>query len=164
LLVGPGGDVDGLSIFLVLLTAIGYSIQLVLVQWFLQDYPARTITAYILIGMTAAVTFFWLLRGPQWTSPNWQGWLAIAVLAIVGTYLARLATFGAVRGIGSGQVALLAPLETMLTVIWSVIFLAERLSPLQWLGSLLVGTSALLAIRRWGRAGLRLRWRAWSRP
>ena len=164
LLVGPGGVVDGLSIFLVLLTATGYSIQLVLVQWFLKDYPARTITVYIVIGNTIAATFFWLLRGPQWTSPNWQGWLSIAVLAIVGTYLARLATIGAVKGIGSGQVALLAPLETMLTVIWSVLFLAERLSFLQWLGSLLVVTSALFAIQRWGHARPRLRWRAWSRP
>ncbi len=78
LLVGPGGMVDGLSIFLVLLTATGYSIQLVLVQWFLYDYAARTITVYVVIGNTLAATSFWLLRGPQWTTPSWQGWQSLS--------------------------------------------------------------------------------------
>jgi drug/metabolite transporter (DMT)-like permease len=42
-------------------------------------------------------------------------------------------------------------LETLLTVIWSTLFLHERLTPLQWVGGALIMVSALLAIQRLGR-------------
>jgi drug/metabolite transporter (DMT)-like permease len=71
--------------------------------------------------------------------------------------------FAAIRSLGSGQLALLAPTETLLTVIWSMIFLQERLTAWQWLGGLLILTSALLAIARLNRARWRPRWRLWPR-
>ena len=53
----------------------------------------------------------------------------------MGTYLAQMALFAAVRSIGSGQMALLGPLETLFTVIYGrPLFLQERLSSLQWAG------------------------------
>ena len=57
-----------------------------------------------------------------------------------------------VRIIGGGQVALLNPLETFLTVIWSVLFLSESLTAVQWMGGGLILLSALLAIQRLRRA------------
>ena len=86
------------------------------------------------------------------------GW-AFIFLAVIGTYLARLATFAAIPGIGTGQVALLAPSETILTVSWSILFLSERLTPLQGLGSGLILVSGLLAIQRLRRAKPRTSWR-----
>jgi len=56
-----------------------------------------------------------------------------------------------VREIGGAQFSLLAPLEMMLTVIWSVMFLQERLSAWQWVGGGLILVSAALAARRWLR-------------
>ena len=73
----------------------------------------------------------------------------------MGTYLAQMALFAAVRSIGSGQMALLGPLETLLTVIWSSLFLQERLSALQWAGGGLILFGAILAAQRMHR----IRWR-----
>jgi drug/metabolite transporter (DMT)-like permease len=69
----------------------------------------------------------------------------------------------AVDRIGGGQMTLLAPLETLLTLIWATAFLGERLAPLQLVGGALVLGSALLAIQRLGLAQWRPRWRNWAR-
>jgi drug/metabolite transporter (DMT)-like permease len=58
--------------------------------------------------------------------------------------------------IGSGQLALLGPLETMLSVIWAVLFLHERLSLWQFAGGALILLSAALAVQRFGPINLRL--------
>jgi drug/metabolite transporter (DMT)-like permease len=52
--------------------------------------------------------------------------------------------------IGGAQMALFGPLETLLSVIWSIIFLNEQLAPLQLVGGALILVSALLAVKRLG--------------
>jgi drug/metabolite transporter (DMT)-like permease len=81
-------------------------------------------------------------------------------LAVVSTFIARLLLFSGIRRLGSGQFALLAPLETLLTVIWSYLFLQERLTAIQWAGGLLILFSMVLAVQRLRLTG---RWRPWPR-
>ena len=69
-------------------------------------------------------------------------------MAVISTYFARLAQFVAIRIIGSGQIALLWPLQTLLIILLSVIFLQERMALIQWLGGGLILVSAGLAVRR----------------
>ena len=159
LLIGPTGRVDGLGAVLVLVAAVTYAIHLVLVQWFLRDYGVRAVATYIAAGMTVIVVGTWLAQGAEWHDPGWQGWLAIGLLAVVGTYFAHLAMLSGVRDIGSGQTALLAPLETLLAVLWSILFLREHLTFPQWLGGSLIVLSALLAVRRLRGPA----WRVWLR-
>jgi drug/metabolite transporter (DMT)-like permease len=140
------------------------AIHLSLIQWFLQDYDARSVTLYVVMYMTLVAVGFWFAQDTAWQDPGWSGWLVIGILAFVSTYLARLTLFVGVRLLGSGQIALLAPLETLLTVLWSVLFLHERLTFWQWVGGVLVLISALLAVKRLNRARWRPRWRIWSRP
>jgi drug/metabolite transporter (DMT)-like permease len=168
LLIGPGGEaagnVDSLGVILVFITIICFAIHLSLIQWFLQSYDARPVTFYVVVTMALISLGFWFAQGESWRDPGWSGWLAIGVLAVVSTYLARLTLFSGIQQLGSGQIALLAPLETLLTVLWSVLFLHEWLATWQWLGGALVLTSALLAIQRLNRARWPPRWRLWSRP
>jgi drug/metabolite transporter (DMT)-like permease len=161
---GPTGGIAWQGIGLVFITIICFAIHLSLIQWFLQDYDARPVTFYVVLVMSLVSVGVWLIQGGEWQDPGWQGWLAIGVLALVSTYLARLALFIGVQKLGGGQVALLAPLETLLTVCWSVLFLHERLTFWQWLGGSLILLSALLAVKRLNRARWRPRWRVWSRP
>ncbi|MCB0124763.1 MAG: EamA family transporter, partial [Caldilineaceae bacterium] len=58
------------------------------------------------------------------------------------------ALFGAIARIGSGQIALLWPLQTLLIIILSVLFLGERMSTIQWVGGILILSSTALAARR----------------
>ncbi len=163
LLVGPSGSVDLLGLIYLSVALVAFSLQVVFIQWYLTGYDARTVTLYMSLGMALGVTAFWLFQGAPWLAPTVGGWIAILVLAVVSTYLARLAFFGAISRIGGAQQAMLTPLEILLTIIWSVLFLGERLTPVQWLGGLLILSSALLAIQRLGRVRRPLRWRLWAR-
>jgi drug/metabolite transporter (DMT)-like permease len=151
LLIGPGGEVDLRGVLLLLTAVLCFSGHMALLQWYLRGYDSRTVTFYISLMMALAVFVYWLIRDGTWQPMGSNGWLAVVVLAVVSTYLARLAMVSAIRRIGGGQMSLLAPLETLLTVIWSTLFLHERLTPLQWVGGALIMVSALLAIQRLGR-------------
>ena len=161
-IVGPGGAIDLTGILLILVTAVGYSVQLVISQWYLRDYDPRTVTFYIVGSMTLVILGIWLGQGAEWHNPGLTGWMGIAWLGAIGTFLARLSMFAAVQKIGSGQTALLASPETMLTILWSTMFLDETLTVIQWLGSGLIIVSALLAIKRMQRAKPPI-WRTWLR-
>jgi drug/metabolite transporter (DMT)-like permease len=137
-----------------------------IIQWYLRGYDARTVTLYLIGSMAVVLTVFWLFAGMPWRPPTPAEWAGILAIAVVSTYLARLAFFAGVARIGGGQSAMLTPVEIFLTVLWSILFLGERLTPVQWLGGALILASAALAIQRLGRVRLPLRWRLFtaSRP
>lgn len=159
LLIGPGGQVNFLGVMLMLTAVLLFAAQLVIIQWHLQSYDTRTIALYLSAAMLVVIGALWLFRGAEWHAPSRSGWISIIVLAVISTYQARMLFYAAIRYLGSGQIVLLMPVELLLTILWSVLFLGERFSPLQACGGALVLASALLAIRRLGRARWRPRWR-----
>jgi drug/metabolite transporter (DMT)-like permease len=163
LLIGPGGNVDPIGVLLIGGSMITYSVNITLTQWHLGGYDARASTLFNLISMTVTLFLFWFFQGAVWTPLTSTDWLLLIVLALVSTYAARLAFFYSIKAIGGGQVSMLSPVETVLTVFWSMLFLGERLTTIQWLGGLLVLSSALLAIQRLKRASLPVRWRLWAK-
>jgi drug/metabolite transporter (DMT)-like permease len=148
LLIGAGGRADVVGVLLVVASVLASSLQTVFIQWFLQGYNGLTITLYMVLGMMVVAVGWWAAQGTGWTPLTWQAWLGIGVLALVCTYLARVAMFTAMMRLGGSQVTLLVPLETLLTVVWSVLFLGERLTLMQTLGSALILLSAALAAQR----------------
>jgi len=98
--------------------------------------------------MTLVIMVWWWVQGAEWHAPGVQGWVVIGILAVVSTFLARLALYAAIRRVGSGQIALLWPLQTLAIIVLSVLFLDERMTTVQWLGGSLILVSALLAIER----------------
>jgi drug/metabolite transporter (DMT)-like permease len=155
LLVGPTGQVNWVGAGLALLATFLFSLNTALTQWTLVGYPARGVAFYVTASLTFFVVLWWLYNGAEWSSPGLGGWLAVIVLAVVSTYLARLTFFAAVGHVGGSQLSLLAPLETMLSVVWSILFLQETLTPLQAVGGVLILVSALLAVKRLGRVRFR---------
>lgn len=154
LLVGIGGSVNPFGLFLIALSLIFYALQLVLVQWWLHEYDTWTISFYLSAFMTLVIGGWWFTQGAPWVAPTLNEWIIIVVLAILGTYFARLALFAAIARIGSGQTALLWPLQTLTAIVLAVIFLHERLSVIQWFGGALVLAATFLAL-----PGVQLRWR-----
>lgn len=148
LLIGAGGAVNGWGILLALGGATGFAVLNVSIQWFLQDYDSMTVTLYTVIGMALPNLLSWIAQGTVWHDPGWGGWAVILALALIVTYLGRVTQFIAIRHIGSAQLALFTPLETLLSVIWSVALLNEHLAFWQWLGGGLILLSAALASPR----------------
>ena len=147
LLIGPGGHIDPVGIFLVLFSVVGFALQMALTQWYLRPYHATAVTYYIALISTVGITFWWWVGGADHYIPGVQGWVIIVTLAVVSTFLARLCFYAAIQRVGSGQMSLIMPLETMLSVTWSMLFLGEKLLQWQWLGAGLILVSALLVAK-----------------
>lgn len=152
LLVGVGGQIHPFGAFLIGLSLIFYALQLAQVQWWLQEFDTWTIAFYLTGIMSIVVTGWWLTLGAPWRPLSFSEVAIIVVLAVVGTYFARLALFAAIARIGSGQIALMWPLQTLTAIVIAVIFLQERLTPIQWFGGALVLAATFLAL-----PGVRLR-------
>ncbi|MEZ4620426.1 MAG: DMT family transporter [Caldilineaceae bacterium] len=148
LLVGPGGTVAPIGLVLLLLSLLLYGSQLVFIQWWLTSYSPHTVAFYLTAVMTVVITCWWWIQAVPWHDPGPTGWTVILVLAVVSTWFARLALYGAISRIGSGQIALLWPLQTLLIIILSVIFLDERMTWIQWAGGALILSSTALAANR----------------
>jgi drug/metabolite transporter (DMT)-like permease len=148
LLIGPGGRPEGAGVALVLVTAFLYALHLNLTQWFLSEYDPRTVSLYVVSIMALIMVPFYLCRFRGWQELSMTGWIVVLVTGLLSTALARFAMFSAIQRIGSGQMALLGPAETLLTVLWAMIFLGENLSIFQWAGGLLILFSASLARQR----------------
>jgi len=148
LLVGPGGTVAPIGLLLLLLSLLFYGAQLVFIQWWLSSYSPHTVAFYLSSVMTVVITGWWWIKGVGWHDPGPTGWTVILILAVISTWFARLALFGAIARIGSGQIAMLWPLQTLLIIVLSVLFLDERLSAVQWAGGALILVSAALAAQR----------------
>jgi drug/metabolite transporter (DMT)-like permease len=157
LLVGIGGEIHPFGVFLLALSLIFYALQLAQVQWWLQEYDTWTIAFYLTGVMTIVVTIWWAFSGAPWRTPTLGEISVIVILAVVGTYFARLALFGAIARIGSGQIALLWPLQTLTAILIAVFFLGERLTLIQWIGGALVLISTFLALPRVRLRRIRLR-------
>lgn len=163
LLIGPGGTVDPIGVTLILVSMVFFALQTTFLQWFLMGYDARPVTFYMLIAMTLCVVGMWALEGGTWQPLGMRGWMTALVLAFVSTYISRLLVFAAIGRIGGGQFAMLSPIETLMAVMWSFLFLGETLSPLQWIGGIFILTSAVFAIQRLSIASFRPRWRLWTK-
>lgn len=144
-LVGAGGSADPFGLLLLFTGSALFSIHIVSVQWFLKPYNVWITTTLIVVSATVAILMLWLATGADMNVPVPLGWLAILVQGIVATFIGRILTYSAINRIGSGQFALLSPLETSLTIVWSVIFLGERLTGIQWLGTLFILISTCMA-------------------
>ncbi|MEM7344285.1 MAG: DMT family transporter [Chloroflexota bacterium] len=159
LLIGPEGKVDLVGAALVITASIIFAFYMVMIQWYLTDYETRTVALYVVITILFFNTGLWLWQGAVWPVAGWSGWAAVIFMGVGTSYLGQLALYSAVREIGSGQMALLNPLESLPSVIWATALLREQLSLIQWIGGTLILISMLLAIQRIRRSP-RLTWRA----
>ncbi|MEZ4683848.1 MAG: DMT family transporter [Caldilineaceae bacterium] len=167
LLLGPGVQVDPLGALLAAGCMVGFAIEVVIIQWYLRGYDSRTITLYVLFWMLVVNLLFACYQSAMgtlsWRFADPRSWLLLVVLILVASYFAWWSMFSAITRIGGSQMALLMPIETLLSVTWSITLFDEALRREQLLGGALILGSAVLAAQRMTRVHWRPRWRAWPR-
>jgi drug/metabolite transporter (DMT)-like permease len=146
----PGGLVDPLGVTLMIGAGALYGFHIVLGQWTLVDVDPRTAALYVLTTMTAVVSIPFIAQGGPLEPITSSGWMAIVLLAIFPTALARLLVFAGLRHIGGAQTVLLGMAEPLVAVVLSFALLGESFSTLQWLGAALFVFSVLLIQRDTG--------------
>ncbi len=148
LLTWQGGAlIDPLGVTLMIGAGALYGFHLVLGQWTLADVDPRTVALYGLTTMSLVVGVPFLLQGGPAGPVSTDGWIAILLVAIFPTALARLLVFAGLRRIGGMQTALLALAEPLVAVLLAFALLSESFTLQQWIGVCLFLVSVLL-IRR----------------
>lgn len=146
-LIGLDGSANGWGVALTAVSALLYALHMVIVQWFLRPYNTWMVTATLILGASLPAGLLWWYTGASLYVPGSIGWFALMTQGIAATFVARILIYEAVNRIGSAQIALLTPLEAALTVLWSLLWLAEVITSRQGLGILLILLSTLLAAR-----------------
>ncbi|MEP7285356.1 MAG: DMT family transporter [Chloroflexota bacterium] len=136
-LAGISGQIDWLSIGLIMGNAILFAGTVVLSQRVLYEMPAPTLALYVLTTMAAVVVIARIIYRVEWIPQSTEAtW---AMIALGGsTALARLTLFMGVKGLGGLQTALLSIFELAITLVLTLLLLHEQLSALQWIGVLLL--------------------------
>ena len=144
LLHTPTHSIDLIGAAFMLIAAVLYALHLLINQRILYDVPAPTVTFYTLASMSITVIIAFLIFHP--TLPeNDVSWTPLILLSLI-TFISRLTLFLGVKHLGGIQTALLGLGELLVTVVVAQIWLAERLSPVQWIGAILICLNLILVI------------------
>jgi drug/metabolite transporter (DMT)-like permease len=161
----PQHRVDPVGALMMLGAAAFYALHLPINQRVLYEVPAPTVTLYTLLAMSAVVVPAYLLFDRQWPTPAMDWWPVIGLTLV--TSLSRLSLFFGVKRIGGMQTALLGLAELLIAIIFSYIWLGEKLLWTQWLGATGLGLS-LLMVRFENyhphQSNNRTGWLSWIRP
>jgi len=141
------GEPDWLGAMLMVASAATYGWHLVLGQWVLADVPSRTATPYILTAMAATVGVARVIQGSTLEVISLAGWEAIAALGIT-TVLSRALMFAGLQRLGGTEAALVSLLELLVSLGLAFLLLGERLTPLQWIGGVVLIIGILLGERQ----------------
>ena len=136
------GSIDIVGVIFMLIAAALYALHLPINQRVLFDIPAPTVTVYTLLAMSLVVVPAYLIFDRS-LPPGNAPWLPVLGLAAV-TFFSRLLLFLGVKHIGGMQTALLGLGELLVAVVFSYLFLGERLTTWQWVGSAGLSLSLLL--------------------
>jgi drug/metabolite transporter (DMT)-like permease len=119
-----------------------YGLHLIINQKVLYEAPTPTVTFYTLLSMSATVSLAYMvfdLNIPPVSPILWP----VTMLGII-TAVSRVTLFLGIKNLGGMQTALLGLGELLVTVLTAQIFLNEMLSPLQWVGAILLLVSLIL--------------------
>lgn len=69
------------------------------------------------------------LRHTQWGSISWRGWMSILYIALIGSVLAYMVFYRALKVMSASQLASLTYLEPVVTITAGIIILHEHVTP-----------------------------------
>jgi drug/metabolite transporter (DMT)-like permease len=157
-----GGTVELEGVLLMLGAAALYGLHIPVNQRVLYEVPARTVTVYTLLAMTAVVAPIALIADPRPVFPT-ASLPPLAALAAV-TFVSRLSLFAGVKSIGGMQTSLVGLVQLGVAVLLSQGLLQERLTALQALGGMLLVVVLLFPEGSRPRSSRTHGWLRWIEP
>jgi drug/metabolite transporter (DMT)-like permease len=106
----------------------------------MRDTDSLTVTSYMMLSAALCLSTFSLAQGDVKLPTTGEGWLGFGGVALSHT-IGTLTFFGAIPLLGAVRAAMITNLEPVLGVLFAMLILSERLSPVQALGIALVITS-----------------------
>ena len=144
-LVGAGAlSFDTAGVTLAFAAALTYTVYILVGESTVQQVPALTLTALVMIGATTTLAARAMLTGGLGLSLTLAGWGWIVCIALVSTVVASTTFFAGLRRTGPSTASILSTFEPVATVGLAAVILGERLSVIQTVGAGLVLSSVLL--------------------
>ncbi|GAV22882.1 DMT family transporter [Carboxydothermus pertinax] len=142
------GKLNPLGVFFALATALVYSVYITLGKKVLREIPA--ITASSFIAVFAAVCFLVVggFSGTLDLLPSSRVWFSIAGIVAFSTLLAMFTFFRGIELLGPAKASIISMFEPVVTVICAALLFAEKLTPGQIAGGVLVLLGAYLVAKR----------------
>lgn len=131
--------------FLVFLCAVSFSIYIVGTGRLVQQVPVNQFTAYAMLAATAGILVHFALRG-RFDVFNMGPfvWLFGILLAIIATVIPSFLLNTGMKRLGSNNVAIILAIGPVSTILQAYLFLGEKITVLQIMGTLLVIAGVLL--------------------
>ncbi len=137
------------GVLLALLDSLLVALYFILSSRLMRDHSDMLRTsAYTVTGGFAVLLMIGLANGIN--LPQQGGtWTLVLMLALVSTVLPVFALNAGIQKLGSTRAAIIATFEPVLTAVLAMIFVGERMQPIQWLGGAVILSSViLLQLRR----------------
>ncbi len=147
------GSVSTLGVAIAVVQAVLLAGYMLISSRMLESVDGLTSAAWTMLGAAALMLPFALAGGLQVPDTGELRW-KVLMFAILPTVIATLTMFRAMTHVPAGVVAMVMPLEVVLAIVWSVLFLGEDLDPLQAVGAVVVIAGIVVAqwINRRGEA------------
>ncbi|MEN8039872.1 MAG: EamA family transporter [Actinomycetota bacterium] len=139
---------DALGVISGLVSAFAFAAYLLYGEYLGRTFKPAQIAAW---GFVFA-SVFWLIVLPIWNFPTDIGaraWMDLLFIGVLGTAIPFIVEFAALRLASSGIVGVVATTEPAIGAIAAAIMLGQALTPIQWLGVIVV-VVAVSTVQRLG--------------
>lgn len=142
-IISVKGNANIIGILLAVLTALIYSIYIIISTKVLKKGMEIQASGLIMVGSAIAYGLMNLFYG--FTPPkNGNGIIAILLISIVSTVIAFWAFFAGLKRVGPSITSLVSIFEPVVTVVSSILILSEKVTKRSIIGGIFVITSLLI--------------------
>lgn len=146
----PTAHVTTLGVFLVFLSALFYTIYIILGKKMLKNIPPMVVTTYTTVGCGVFLLAYTLINGKMMlvTEPIILG--VIATLSIFSTIISILTFAMGLRILGATKASIISAIEPVITVVLAFLLFGETLNWVQIIGAALIVFSILVIEMKFG--------------
>jgi drug/metabolite transporter (DMT)-like permease len=140
LALAVGFSLRGLSLLGVALASLAAVLAAVIITSSavaMRDSDSLAVTNYMMLSAAVCLSVFSLAQGDVKLPATGEGWLGFGGVALSHT-IGTLTFFGAIPLLGAVRAAMITNLEPVLGIVFAMLILGERMSPVQGTGTVLV--------------------------
>ena len=120
--------------------AVGFAVYTVLAKQVAPHYDSYTMNTFNLLASSIMLSPFAIYQGIHldWRAVGWVGWICVLYMAGIGSVVAYLIYYWALRQMAASRIAAVAYAQPVLGILFGVVFLSEHLTRPLLIGALLV--------------------------
>ncbi|MBS7643630.1 EamA family transporter [Candidatus Bathyarchaeota archaeon] len=143
LVANPIFNLAAIGLLMVLGAAITYTGYILVSSRILRELSGEVASFYVMISASLSFGIASLLAGRLYIAWNLAGWFWVIMISVISTALAATTFFQGLRLIGPSRASILSLTEPIASIIASFILFKETLTPIQWIGGLLILSAAI---------------------